>query len=224
MLLMGVKRELGLAQIPVDVITPDILFKIKSVLSFNKVFDHAFWCACLTAFFGLLRPGNVTAASTFDPNKDLRRTDLLLCSWGYLLSLRYSKTVQFREKEITVCLPRIDNPLCPAKAFDTSLDRTTSADPLGPLFIVDNSTCLTYRGFSSKLHEVLSFAGVPNSNIKGHSFRRGCATWLHRIGIPKDTIKAIGYWSSEAVMRYIDTDFSHKVHTMTAFGESFTNP
>ena len=105
----GALKELGTTQTPLDAITPHHLLQIKSVLAFTSVLDHSFWCACLVAFYGLLRPGNFTVQGEFLPEKDLRRIDLLPTSWGYVLQLRCSKTIQFPEKVMEVILPRVHN-------------------------------------------------------------------------------------------------------------------
>lgn len=218
-LLMGVKRTLGTAQTPVDAITPRQLLAIKSGLHFDNVTDLAVWCACLIAFYGLLRPGNVTVRTSFQQDKDLRRIDITSCSWGYLLRLRHTKTIQFREKELDIILPYIDNELCPATAIKLFLAQTPYADLFGPLLLTQNNCALSYHLFRSVLHRALLKAGIA-SNIQGHSFRRGGATWLSRLGVPLQTIKQIGYWSSDAVNRYIDPCFSKKLHVIQHFGTS----
>lgn len=64
-LLMGIKRELGTAQFPVDSITPSHLLRMRSFLDFSSVEDLGFWCACLIAFYGLLRPGTIAITGPF---------------------------------------------------------------------------------------------------------------------------------------------------------------
>lgn len=94
-LLMVIKRELGTAQFPVDSITPSHLFRMRSFLDFSSVEDLGFWCACLIAFYGLLRPGTIAITGPFETSQHVRRVDLMPCSWGYLLCLRHTKTIQF---------------------------------------------------------------------------------------------------------------------------------
>ena len=176
-LLMGVKRELGTAQSPVDTATPSHLLRIRSLLDCSSIADLAFWCACLIAFYGLLRPGNVAITGRFEPSKHVRRIDLMPCSWGYLLCLRHTKTIQFRERELHVILPHVNGVLCPATALQAYLHLTRGADLLGPLLLTGTASPLTYTIFRQKLHSILNQAGIDDSNIKGHSLRRGGATW-----------------------------------------------
>lgn len=222
-LLMGIKRELGTAQFPVDSITPSHLLRMRSFLDFSSVEDLGFWCACLIAFYGLLRPGTIAITGPFETSQHVRRVDLMPCSWGYLLCLRHTKTIQFRERELNVILPQVTGEMCPASALQAYLHLTRGADLFGPLLLTGKGSVFTYSFFRQKLHSILVQAGIDDSNIKGHSFRRGGATWLSRIGVPVDQIKAIGYWSSDAVLRYIDPHFSNLLDTMVLFGKSLPN-
>lgn len=79
-LLMGVKRELGTAQAPVDTVT--------QIIYLGSV--H-YWTVLplQTVLFGV-------PASSFDPSKHVRRIYFVLCSWGCLLCLQHKKTIKFR--------------------------------------------------------------------------------------------------------------------------------
>lgn len=79
-LLLGVKRELGTAQAPVDTVT--------QIIYLGSV--H-YWTVLplQTVLFGV-------PASSFDPSKHVRRIYFVLCSWGCLLCLQHKKTIQFR--------------------------------------------------------------------------------------------------------------------------------
>ena len=46
--------------------------------------------------------------------------------------------------------------------------------------------------------------GVDASLYSGHTFRRGGATYAHRLGVHPMLIKRIGDWKSDAYMLYID--------------------
>lgn len=219
-LLRGIKRELGAAQTPVDAITQSLLSRIQTTMNIKTMEDLSFWCACLIAFYRLLRPNNITSRDAFDSTTDLCRTDLTYCAWGYLLTLRHTKTIQFREREVTVCLPKTytSNALCPA--VQAYLGVTVSADPLGPLSLMQNGRALTYNCFSQKSSTALSQTGVVNYNIRGHSLRRGGACWLSKLGVSLEDIKSVGYWSSSAVHRYIDPDFRRQLSIVQQFGKT----
>ncbi|CAG2250311.1 unnamed protein product [Mytilus edulis] len=75
-LLTGVKQELGTSQNCKAPVTPEGFY------------------------FYFLRPNNVLVKGLFDPEINLRRVDVLPCSWGMLVTLKVTKTLQFRYKPI----------------------------------------------------------------------------------------------------------------------------
>lgn len=89
----------------------------------------------------------------------------------------------------------------------TYLYLTSEAALLRPLLLTGTASAFTYFIFRQKLHSILTRAGLDESNIKGHSFRGGGATWLSHIGVPVEQDKVIGYWFRDAVQRYIDPHF-----------------
>ena len=47
--------------------------------------------------------------------------------------------------------------------------------------------------------------GVDNpSRFRGHSFRRGGATWAFRAGVPGELIQIYGDWASDAYKCYLE--------------------
>jgi hypothetical protein len=96
-------------------------------------------------------------------------------------------------------------------------------DLFGPLLFTGKGSDFTDNFFRQRLHFVLVQAGIHDSNIKGHSFRLGVATWLIGIGVPVNQIKDIGFWSSDAVLRYIDPHFTNLLDTMVHFCKSLHN-
>ena len=54
--LTGVKRELGTSQSCQAPVTPELLLNLKNVLDMSNHNNIVFWAACLTYFFGFLRP------------------------------------------------------------------------------------------------------------------------------------------------------------------------
>ncbi len=204
-ILRGVKRSLGAAQNCVKPITPHILLHIKAVLS-NVLSDKCFWTACIMAFFGLLRPNNFLV-TTQESGSCVRRVDVTKIPGGYLVTLNRTKTVQFRECVVKVYLPFVQGHLlCPASVMQNYLLATQDAEPLQPLFIYSHNQPMTYAYFLCKLREVLHRCGLPAHDFGGHSFRRGGATWAFKCGLSEKAIQRLGFWSSDAYARYIDTD------------------
>ena len=48
-----------------------------------------------------------TAPHLFDPRKQLTKADFKIFPWGTLITIRWSKTIQFRERIVEIPLPCI---------------------------------------------------------------------------------------------------------------------
>ena len=139
-ILRGVKRDKGAPSVTKLPITPDILLGFRSQLDLSQPRDIILWAACLVAFFGLLRKSNLLprSAHLYDSSKHLSRNDLVLTPQGYLLTVKWSKTIQFREKELKLILPWIPgHPLCPMTAVTMLLALSPTMDKHSPLFSSD---------------------------------------------------------------------------------------
>ena len=67
--------------------------------------------------------------------------------------------------------------------------------------------CVTHRSFMDFLKKCLVKIGLNPSCWSGHSFRRGGASLLYRLGIDPLTIQACGDWSSDTFLRYLEVNF-----------------
>ncbi|CAC5391831.1 unnamed protein product [Mytilus coruscus] len=189
-LLTGVKRELGISQNCKAPVTPELLLRFKSILNLECHNNIVFWAACLTGFYGFLRPNNFLVKVSFDPEINLRKVDVLPCSWGMLLTLKVTKTLQFRSKPIEVILPLLHgHQLCPYEALPRVL--ALPGDPLYPLFRLSDKSCLSYTVFLQCLRFMLQQLGCNPPSYGGHSFRRGAATWAGSVGLSDSDIKLL---------------------------------
>ena len=96
-------------------ITPQNLLTLRNQLNWDDPWHATFWAVCLVAFFGLLRKANLLCKgpTQFNLSKHLRRRD----NWVIVIN-RWSKTIQFSQRILTIPLPRIDqHPLCPYTAL-----------------------------------------------------------------------------------------------------------
>ena len=206
--LKGIRRAIGdkvNRKAPID---PQMLIAILTQLDMDNKCHCAVWAACLLMFYGMLRQSNVMPASpaSFDPNKHLRRQDIKFTQNAVILTIRWSKTIQFKERTLTLPLPRIRNHvLCPLQAVFNSFQKTSDAPSSGPALTVSTNPVipLTVNMFRSVFYECLSKSGIQVNHYSGHSFRRGGASWAYQSGVPIQTIKNIGDWKSDAYQRYI---------------------
>ena len=210
-LLTGIKRIKGQPPNQKLPITPNLLHLIHSKLNPLSSFDASFWATCLVAFFGLFRKSHLlpSSAKQFNPTKQFTKADFKFLSWGILLTIRWSKTIQFREREVQIPLPRIPgSPLCPVTAVTRAFQFTAQAsDDSQALNWLDQSKLelrvLTYRAFMGKLRESLQSDGVQPEAYAGHSFRGGGASFAYQSGVPIELIKVLGDWRSNAVLLYL---------------------
>ena len=131
-LLTGIKRVKGQPPAQKLPIAPDVLKKIYFQLNLRNSFDASFWAVCLVSFYGMLRKRHLLAGShsTFDPSQQLVRSDFQIFPWGALVTIRWSKTIQFRERVVQIPLPLIpDSPLCPVIAIQRAFSLVPNVPP-----------------------------------------------------------------------------------------------
>ena len=182
MLLKGDKRALGLAIKQKLPITPDILRSMFTLVDFSSPLDVTFWASCLVAFFSFFRKSNLLVKSlvSFDPSLHLCRKDASFSHEGVTLAVRWSKTIQYRQRTLHIPLPRItDCPLCPTHTLILCL-RLCDSPPDAPLFTYPSRRGwlpLTVNIFQEKLQSFLARLDLNPSDYSGHSFRHGGASF-----------------------------------------------
>lgn len=212
--LRGIRRHLGDAVSRKEPITPALLRAILTSLNMNKPRDAAIWAACLVMFFGLLRRSNVTPPGprAFDPSKHLQRQDISFSATGAIVTLRWSKTIQFQERIRRIPLPwKKHHPLCPTQAVFNSYRLSAGADPGGPAFVFREGggfTTLTPDHIVTAMRRALTLSGANPQEYAGHSFRRGGATWAYECQVPIETIRQLGDWASSYTKYVLPTDAS----------------
>lgn len=207
--LSGIRRALGDSVNRKAPITPHMLLGILGTLDLTLPLHCNVWAAALVMFYAMLRRSNVLPnnKSSFNAAKHLRRQDVTLQSDCVVIKIRWTKTIQFQQRNLTIPLPRLfNNPLCPLQATFKAFSETLAAEPSGPAFVTTsskNSPPLTIDTFLSIIRTSLQSLGLDSKNFSGHSFRRGGATWAYQCGLPVDTIRQIGDWKSNAYTKYI---------------------
>jgi hypothetical protein len=195
-----------------NVAVPKVAFTMMDLVAFYPHFDRSTfegardWCACLLAFFGLLRVGEYT-------DGQLRLQDVRLTSWGVSLLIPFSKTTLIPTQ---VDIVSRSDFLCPARAASDYLSFFTrlsglSLRPTNPFFISrlsSGNTPLSSVEFINRVRAVILTAlpGRDPEAYAGHSFRRGGTTALKLAGVSDSVIQQHGRWKSDAYRAYIDSD------------------
>ena len=157
-ILKGVRRTKGDTSMQKLPITLDILKGIFLKLTLTESFDRAFWAACLVGFYSFFRKSNLLVNShiDFDPSRHLCARDVQFTNEGAVLTVRWSKVIQFRERLLHIPLPKIPNsPFCPSTALlHLMLENPVGSFPVPLLrysFAGATHVPLTYKQFMDKL-------------------------------------------------------------------------
>ena len=226
-LLKGLKREIGNQVTKKSPVTPELLLRLRKAFSPSCSLDRAVWVSCLLMFFALLRKSNVfpPSVSGFIPHKHLSRSDFSLADPsgppGLNLTIRWSKTLQFADRELVVPVPCLaPHPLCPVSALAAAFGE----DPLpfcsGPAFWYlkgDTWVPLRYTIFLDRFKLALNQAGLNAHACAVHSFRRGGATRAFAMGVPGELIRVMGDWRSDAYLGYLDFSLQSRISAMATF-------
>ena len=205
--LQGIRRHLEDAATRKAPITPALLLQLQSRLDLSNPADTVIWAGALLMFFTLLRRSNVMppSATGFDSARHLRRCDITFTPEGALIRVRWTKTIQFRERELRIPLCRLrDHPLCPTTALFLALSHSPGAPASGPALTFPKGRSyrvLTPSMFIDRVRAALGDV-CDSQTLAGHSFRRGGACWAYTAGVPIDTIRQLGDWKSNAYTRY----------------------
>jgi hypothetical protein len=172
-----------------------------------RYFEHARdWCACLLAFFGLLRIGEYMGGR-------LRRGDVQVAADCVNITITHSKTSSV---STVVSVAARSDSLCPLRALVDYLAffpllRLPQHDG-SPLFLSRLRSnrpvieAMTEADFIASLR-VLVRVALPGHDVKqyaGHSLRRGGTTALALAGVPAAHIQRHGRWTSDAYKAYIE--------------------
>lgn len=221
--LQGFKRVKGAAQRQKAPLTPAHLLKFKHQLNFAIMEDIQIWAAMLSCFFGLLRVNHVVVKLHAEPDNPaiLRRSDASYSEHGWILRIRQSKTVQFKERVQEVPLPRYpDSPICPSTALSTFLRRAGNVPDDAPLFTFASPSglqSLQEQVFRRRLRSLIQQTLSEPIEFNTHSLRRGGATWLMSQGAPLHVIRILGNWASDSIFKYLRPDIVFKQTTINKF-------
>ncbi len=197
-------------------ITIPLLLELHNLLNLRDSQDRVYWCLFLLAFFLMARKSNLVPDSKFkfDHTKHLQRHDITLKDNLLLVTLKWSKTNQFGARLHTIPILAIPgSPLCPVAAYRNLL-LAVPLSPDSPVFVCKYRSAwvpLSYNQFQTKLRKLVLMSGREPSLYSSHSFRRGGASFAHEAGVPRELIKLVGDWKSDAVDAYLHMSTQHKL-------------
>lgn len=213
--LKGFRHSMDLSISQKKPITIEMLSGIAQRLS--SMDNSGAKAALLTGFFSFARKANLVPPSgvQFDSNKHLCRGSFMFTSWGVIMKLAHTKTIQSYERCLYVPIASISNsPICPVAALNQHFAwHPVEAD--APAFYIKDRrnklAPLTHNSLTTILKSTLSSLGYPAKEYSCHSLRRGGATFAHSCGVDIPLIQAQGDWASLSVLFYLTRPLSLRI-------------
>ena len=148
----------------------------------------------LLAFFGFLRLSNIAPHSltSFDSSRHLCAGDLIFTKKILKVILKWSKTIQLRDRVHPITLPRVrGSKLCPFSACTQAmaLYSPDSNDPLFQYKINSAWVVLTDTRIRKCLSKINAKMGLPKNYFTFHAFRRSGATLAYKSQVSVQRIK-----------------------------------
>jgi hypothetical protein len=209
----GKKQHLPNQVLP---ISPDMLVEMRGFLDLTLPLDCTYWALLLLSFFLFTRNSNMLpkTIASFVSDKQLIRQDVLVQKDMLLVTIKWSKTIQFGQRQHVVPVLAIPgSPLCPVQAYKamTSLVPASVSDPVFLKRSKSKWVPLSYSTFATKLKSLVAAIGREPAAYSSHSLRRGGASYMAAAGVERDMIKLVGDWASDAVDLYIQVGLPAKV-------------
>ena len=129
---------------------------------------------------------------------------------------KWSKTIQFGERRLMLPLVRLENnPICSVAMYSRMIS-FYPAPPLAPVFTYSSrrgNFVSVHKGeFIQFLRAKLALAGVSFPHLyRGHSLRRGAASFAFHCGVPGELIQIFADWASDAYKTYLEISLPAKV-------------
>ena len=203
----GIERVLGISVNRKVPVTPSLLMELQPYLDMCAIEDSMFWSAALVMFYGTFRKSNLfpNNPSKFDHDKQFVREDFVCMPENIIvINVKYTKTIQFKERKFIVKLFPCNHTLCPVSALLHSF-KLAPLGPMAPAFVSDKSGApMTGVYFNKKFQSLIHRCGKDKSLYSSHSFRRGSAAWALQCGIPGEVVKQVGDWKSSCYNDYLD--------------------
>ena len=154
----------------------------------------------------MFRKKNVCPESS-EPSKEktLRRKHIEVDKDANIVYVycNFSKTNQFGAKDLVIPIPGNSDPSLDLVSHMSAFLSRVRADPDDPAFTFAPGKFVHYKLFTDRLKFLLAKADLDPSLYSGHSFRRGGASFLYRVGGSVLQIMASGNWSSSCFTRYL---------------------
>lgn len=223
-IMRAIRLELAHPIKQAEPVTPHLLRCIYEHVDLHSPFDLVCYTALLVGFYLFLRKSNLVPESVkeFNPCKQLTRSDILVGRNIMLVVIKWSKTIQYQQKELLLPLLTVqDLRICPHFWLRLMFQKIPAGNNQ-PLFAVPSKTgggvdALTYDQLAKKFKLWVHKSGLPCDRYTLHGLRKGGACHALESGLVGEDIKILGDWATDAYMRYLDLTLQRRVDNMVQF-------
>ena len=203
--MQGIKRRQSHTPNQALPLTPDIMRDMYALLDMSKVRDRALWCSYLITFYCLFRKSNSVPKSLSQVNmrRTLLRRHIRISQNTVYVHCTFSKTIQFGQRDLVIPIPANSDPVMDPVRNLRALFSVADCSLDSPAFSYGPNLFISHSSFTSNLKRLLKLAGYEPALYSGHSFRRGGATLLYKLGASILQIQASGDWASQCFVRYL---------------------
>lgn len=225
LVIKGIKNRNKQPRKQAEAITPQVLKMLFQKVDTSDVLELVAWVAVLIGFHCLLRASNLTSrsVSSFSPQENLLRRDFRMHENLLLVHIKWTKTMQYRERKLLIPVIPFEDPDIDAIKWFSFMVSTIAAPPSAPAFSVPTKkglSPLTYSQLSNKLKKWSHACNLDPSKFTTHCLRRGGASWLDEQGVPENVIAVLGDWRTNAFKAYIDSALKTRMRAMIMFANA----
>lgn len=223
--LKGIKSDHIHPKKQAEAITPHTLKLISMHVQLSDNVQMVAWVATLIGFHCLLRASNLTCRSvkSFNKSENLLRQDFRMHKHVLLAHIKWTKTLQYRERKLLIpVIPFDDEDINAVSWFTNMIDRIP-APPDAPAFAIPTKhgiRPLTYDQLRRCLRKWTQAADLNSEKYTCHCLRRGGASWLDEQGVPESVIAVIGDWRTNCFKQYIDSALKTRMKAMVMFANA----
>ena len=192
-------------------------------INIDNNYELAYWCSFLFALRLLYRKSSIAPESlaSFNFRTGLSRSKIVVSDGVALVYQNHSKTNQFMAAHRVI--PVVGGStlaLNPVFHYEKLLNENVVPTNYPAFSFIENGRikCVTHKSFTNFLKLLLTKIGLKPDDWSGHSFRRGGASMLYRLGLDPITIQACGDWSSDTFLRYLEVNFDRLWAAQVAMG------
>lgn len=216
--LRGLRRILGDFSQPMDPLSPSDLIRIRAHVNWSSRKEAAVWTGILLAFRTLLRKSHFFEATQEDVHL-LTKWEVKWTSWGFIIIISRSKTIQFGQRKFEAPVCRCQGLLCAVSALRDLWGRGPQVQD-SPIISDEKDEPIQYRDALRPLKDWCKKAHI-DKNVGLHSLRRGMATYMKEQGFSLLDIQLAGDWQSLSVLRYLSTSSERKKNIDWEIASSF---